>query len=165
MKKALFGIALISLAFASCNDKNCNKGESCATHGDRTELYAGILPAADAEGVFYSLVLDYDDDDNYTTGDFELTQSYLMRDTVAPTALQAGLTSVAEGDFTLGTKGTAAETIKYITLTPKAKDAIGNADSAPLYFLVNDDNTLTMVSADLTKAENDSLNYTLTRKN
>ncbi len=164
MKKTLLGIALVSLAFASCSDKNCN-GEKCDAKSDRTELYAGILPAADAQGVLYSLVLDYDDDDNYTTGDFELTQSYLMNDTVAASGIRAGLTSVAEGDFTLGTKGTSSETVKYLTLTPKAKDAIGNADSAPLYFLINDDNTLTLVNSELTKAENDSLNYTLERKN
>ncbi|MBD5368670.1 MAG: hypothetical protein HDR83_05365 [Bacteroides sp.] len=51
-----------------------------------------------------------------------------------------------------------------MTLVPEAKESLGTPDNSTLYFFVNDNQTLTMVGADFTKAENDPLNYTLTLK-
>ena len=165
MKKAiLFCLALAPLALASCS--NCKDG-SCASSGnggDKEELYAGVLPAADAEGVIYTLRLDYDDDNNFTDGDFALTQTALESDTVSAPAIKAGVTSYTEGDFKIEDKTVDGAAAKVLRLIPDAKESLGTADNSTLYFLVNGDNTLTMVSADLTKAANDSINYTLTLK-
>ncbi|MBD5341535.1 MAG: copper resistance protein NlpE [Bacteroides sp.] len=165
MKKAiLFCLALAPLALASCN--NCNNG-SCASGskgGDKEELYAGILPAADAEGFVYTLRLDYDDDHNYTDGDFAMTQMALDYDTVSAPALKAGITSYTEGDFRIENKTVNGAGVKVLTLVPDPKESLGTVDNSTVYFLVNGDNTLTLVGPDFTKATNDSLNYTLTLK-
>lgn len=166
MKKAiLLGLALAPLALASCS--NCKNG-SCGVNngrgGDKEELYAGILPAADAEGIMYTLRLDYDDDHNFMDGDYGLTQTAIESDTVAPQAFKAGISSYTEGDFTIESKNVNGAETKYMRLVPKAKESLGTADNSTLYFLVNGDNTLTLVNADLTKAENDSLNYSLSLK-
>lgn len=166
MKKTiLFSLAAATLALASCG--NCKSG-SCDTTkargGDKEELYAGVLPTADAEGMIYTLVLDYDDDHNYTDGDFSLTQTALESDTVFTPNFKAGVTSYTEGDFKIEDKTVDGATVKVLTLVPEAKESLGTADNSTLYFFVNGDNTLTMVSADLTKAVDPTLNYTLTLK-
>ena len=163
MKKSiLLGLAVLPLALASCG--NCNNGSCNANSGnsgDKEELYAGILPAADAEGIVYNLRLDYDDDHNFTDGDYALTQTAIVADSIS---MSAGATSYTEGDFTIESKNVNGVDTKYMRLVPKAKESLGTADNSTLYFLVNGDNTLTLVNADLTKAENDSLNYNLTLK-
>lgn len=167
MKKAfLLGLAILPLALASCG--NCKNGSCDNTAngrgGDKEELYAGVLPAADAEGIVYTLRLDYDDDNNFTDGDYALTQTALVADTVGAPAVKAGVTSYTEGDFRIEDKTVNGAAAKVLTLVPEAKESLGTADNSTLYLLVNGDNTLTLVNADLTKAENDSINYTLTLK-
>ena len=54
--------------------------------------------------------------------------------------------------------------VKVLTLVPDPKESLGTVDNSTVYFLVNGDNTLTLVGPDFTKAANDSLNYTLTLK-
>lgn len=166
MKKSiLLGLAILPLALASCG--NCNNGSCNAANGrggDKEELYAGILPAADAEGYLYTLRLDYDDDHNFTDGDYALTQTAIVADTLGAPAYNAGVTSYTEGDFTIESKNVNGVDTKYMRLVPKAKESLGTADNSTLYMLVNGDNTLTLVNADLTKAQNDSLNYTLKLK-
>ncbi|MDE6416917.1 MAG: hypothetical protein K2K68_07825 [Duncaniella sp.] len=165
MKKSLFlGLALVSVALASCGDCKSGSCESKGNCGDKEELYAGILPATDAEGYVYSLRLDYDDDNNYTDGDYSLSVVALQSDTVSAPAFVAGPASYTEGDFKIETKSVNGAEAKVMTLLPEAKESLGTPDNSPLYFLVNDNQTLTMVGADFTKAENDSLNYTLTLK-
>lgn len=166
MKKAiLLCIALAPLALASCNN-GCKNDSSCSNGkgGDKQELYAGVLPAADAEGTLYTLRLDYDDDNNFTDGDFDLTRTALVGDTVAGAAVKDGVVSYNEGEFKIEDKMVDGATAKVLTLTPDAKESLGTVDNDQLYFLVNGDNTLTLVGADFKKAENDSLNYTLTLK-
>ena len=162
MKKSiLLGLAVLPLALASCG--NCNNGScnNANNGGDKEELYAGILPAADAEGIVYNLRLDYDDDHNFTDGDYALTQTAIVADSIS---LSAGTTSYTEGDFTIESKNVNGVDTKYMRLVPKAKESLGTADNSTLYFLIENDSTLTLVNADLTKAENDSLNYNLTLK-
>ena len=122
-------------------------------------------PAADAEGILYTLKLDYDDDHNYTDGDFQLVETALLSDTVSAMNLRTGVTSLTEGDFRIETSTAEGETTSYMRLVPDAKESLGAASTATLYFIINPDKSLTMVNSDLTKAANDSLNYTLTLKN
>lgn len=162
MKKIFVGIALISLALTACDN---NRGSNHGSLGDKEELYAGIMPAADAEGILYTLKLDYDDDHNYTDGDFQLVETALLSDTVSAMNLRTGVTSLTEGDFRIETSTAEGETTSYMRLVPDAKESLGAASTATLYFIINPDKSLTMVNSDLTKAANDSLNYTLTLKN
>lgn len=163
MKKALLGLFLAPLALASCG--NCNNGICNNSGDDKVEIYSGILPAADAEGILYTLRLDYDDDHNFTDGDYDLTQTALVSDSTAMAVVNDGPVNFTEGDFRIQSKNVNGTDTRYIRLVPKAKKSLGAADNSTLYFLVNGDNTLTLVNADLTKAANDSLNYTLTLKN
>ena len=165
MKKAiLLSLALAPLALASCS--NCNNG-SCNTGngGDKEELYAGFLPAADAEGFLYTLRLDYDDDHNFTDGDFAMTQTAIMGGEEGGMPYKAGISSYTEGDFRIKSKNVNGVDTKYMELVPDAKESLGTADNSTVYFLVNGDNSLTLVGADLTNSATDSaLNYTLTLK-
>lgn len=162
MKKIFVGIALISLALTACDN---NRDRNHGSLGDKEELYAGIMPAADAEGILYTLKLDYDDDHNYTDGDFQLVETALIGDTVSAMNLRTGVTSLTEGDFRIETSTAEGETTSYMRLVPDVKESLGAASTSTLYFIVNPDKSLTMVNSDLTKAANDSLNYTLTLKN
>lgn len=166
MKKiVMFGLAAVAaLTFASC-DKSCSKGE-CATKSDNDKevLYSGILPAADAQGTVYTLKLEFDDDNNYTDGDFTMVENTLAADTVAASGLKEVATSYTEGDFRKLSKEVDGAKVDYIQLTPDAKDALGTPSAASMYFIVNADESLTMVGADLQKAVDPAMNYTLTIK-
>lgn len=162
MKKIFVGIALISLALTSCDN---NRGGNISNSGDKEELYAGMMPAADAAGILYTLILDYDDDHNYTEGDFQLVETALTADSISPLQLKDGPSSLTRGDFRVETASANGEPTRYMRLIPDLKESLGAASTATLYFLINPDKTLTMVNADLTKAANDSLSYTLTLKN
>ena len=76
-------MALFSMA--SCagnqNGKCCNSVE--CKGGDK--VYTGLLPAADAEGVRYTLKLDYDDDKNNMEGDYDLLETYVVGDSLSMT--------------------------------------------------------------------------------
>lgn len=164
---AAFALIIAALSFTACN--NTGSGNNVMTGGknyaDTQMLYGGIMPAADAEGYLYTLRLEYDDDDP-NEGDYLLVETALVADSVSPLHLRDGIASLTEGDFRVETKSDPGNTpVKYLRLIPDAKESIGAASSATLYFLVNDNNTLTMVNSDLAPAENDSLNYTLYPKN
>ena len=73
-------------------------------------------------------------------------------------------TSYTKGDFRKESKQVDGATVEYIRLMPDAKDALGTASAASGYFLMNEDGSLTMVGADLQKAVNPEMNYTLTVK-
>lgn len=168
MKKIiLFGAAALVAAagLTACNDnaKSCSSEGACDKSGDKEALYAGVLPAADAAGTAYTLKLDYDDDNNYTDGDYTLIENTLSVDSLTGVLTDVA-TSYSEGDFSKKSKAVGDSTVEYIELVPDAKDALGAASASSLYFLVNADQSLTMVGADLSKSENEGLNYTLTVK-
>jgi len=163
MKKTILGIALIPLALTACGKPAGTT--SAGIGGEKDELYAGILPAADAAGILYTLRLDYDDDHNYTDGDYLLTETALVKDSVNPLGLKDGVTSLTEGDFRIESRTVNGTTSHYLRLMPDMKESLGAASASTLCFLINPDRTLTMVNADLTKAANGTLNYTLTLKN
>lgn len=152
-KTVLAGLAAIAaLGFTACN--------SGVTGGDKAELYSGILPAADAQGNVYTLKLDFDDDNNYTDGDYTLVESSLVSDTTTVVGIKPVAVSYTEGDFKKQSKRTGDATVDYIVLTPDAKDAMGAPSASSMYFVVNSDGTLTMVAEDLQVPANAEL-YTL----
>lgn len=164
MKKVLFMmLAVASLGLVSC-DKCDSKAAPAGKGGDKEVLYSGILPAADAQGTVYTLKLEFDDDHNYTDGDFTMVENTLAADTVAASGMKEVATSYTKGDFRKESKQVDGATVEYIRLLPDAKDALGAPSAASGYFIVNEDGSLTMVGADLTKSVNPELNYTLTVK-
>lgn len=153
MKKTILGACAFAgmLALASCSNGNC-KGNQCGNSNcsDEDMVYTGVLPAADADGVRYTLTLDYDDDDNCMKGDFDLVETNLKCDSVSGKSCDAS-SSKSEGDFTVIEK----DGNKYLKLVKKHQAA------APMCFLVSSDSTLTMVNDSLKVSENPKLNYTL----
>lgn len=166
MKKSLLlGLAAVAaLGFTACNKTDCKSGAACTKGGDKEVLYSGILPSADAIGTVYTLKLEFDDDHNYTDGDFTLVENTLAADTLAASGLKEAATSYSKGDFRKESKQVDGVNVEYIRLVPKAKDALGAASAASMYFIVNADGSLTMTGTDLQKSENPALNYTLTVK-
>lgn len=165
MKKSILamGAVVLALSIASCTDSATttqNVGDT--KKGDKEVLYSGLLPAADADGIVYALKMEYDDDNNFMDGDYRLMETTLVTDSLG---MQAGATSYTSGDFKVETKTVDGKEIKYIKLLPDAKDALGAPSACSNYFIVEEDNSLTMVSADLTRVANDSLNYTLSVRN
>ncbi|MBD5195021.1 MAG: copper resistance protein NlpE [Bacteroides sp.] len=157
MKKTIYlasaALALISLASCSGN-KSCN-GEKCNKVDDM--LYTGVLPAADCDGIRYTLKLDYDDDKNNLEGDYNLVETYLQADTVNKVnGINGDISFKSEGDFTVVEQNGK----KYLKLVKDAKDS--NPQATPdFYFEVSSDSTLTMVNSQLEAAPDTLLNYTL----
>ncbi|MDE6084438.1 MAG: copper resistance protein NlpE N-terminal domain-containing protein, partial [Muribaculaceae bacterium] len=82
MKKfmILAASAAMLIGATACSEKN-----NSAPVGQNEKLvYTGVLPAADVEGIRYTLTLDYDQDDNNMKGDFDLVETYFSTDSVAP---------------------------------------------------------------------------------
>lgn len=163
MKKFILFVAAVAAAvgFTACDKAktaDCN-GTKCK--GDKEVLYSGVLPAADAQGTVYTLKLEFDDDNNYTDGDFTMVENTLVADSLG---IQEVVTSYTAGDFSKNSKVVGTDSVEYILLTPDAKDAMGAASACSMYFIVNPDGSLTMVGEDLTKSENEGLNYTLSVK-
>ncbi len=167
MKKvALIGIAICALGITACNNSKSEKGIStlpAVGNGDKEVLYSGILPAADAQGTLCTIKLEYDDDNNYTDGDFTMIENSIVADSVATAGIKEAATSYSSGDFRKATKQVNGETVEYIILTPDAKDILGSASVSPTYLLVNADQSLTLVNSNIEKPENPEL-YTLTVK-
>lgn len=156
-KMLLFAAAALSMiSMAACSGNKCAKDGKCADRPDET--YTGILPAADAEGIRYTLKLDYEDDDNNKSGDYDLSESYVVADSTATTGFRDSKTYLSEGDFTVVEK----DGKTYLKLVKDAKDSNANA-SASLAFEVTSDSTLLMVNDQTFEAPADStaLNYTL----
>lgn len=163
-KTAILMLTLLaSIGFTACN-KSCDKAKCDKSGDDKEVLYSGILPAADAQGTVYTLKLEFDDDNNYTDGDFTMIENTLAADTVAASGLKDVATSYTKGDFRKESKQVDGDVINYIRLVPDAKDALGTASSSTMYFIINADESLTMVGEDLQKAADPAMNYTLTVK-
>lgn len=163
-KFVLLGAAAVAaMGLGACtNNAQSDKVAAQKGNGDKEVLYSGVLPAADAFGTVYTLKLDFDDDNNYTDGDFDLVENTLSIDSLGNVTGETA--SYNSGDFRKLTKTVNGAEVEYIQLTPDAKDALGAASSSSMYFIVNADQSLTMVGADLVKTETEGLNYTLTVK-
>lgn len=150
----LAAAAVAMFAMASCSGNKSCEGGSCSKMED--QMYTGVLPAADGPGIRYTLKVDYDDDKNNMAGDYDLIETYLAADSVAPNGVKDNVSYKSEGDFTVVDQNGK----KYLKLVKDAKDSHPQA-SSDLYFEVSSDSTLTMVNAQLEPAVSDSLNYTL----
>ncbi|MDE6717408.1 MAG: copper resistance protein NlpE [Muribaculaceae bacterium] len=144
MKKIFYfaALGLSMVAMAACSGNKCSKDGGCVERPD--EVYSGLLPAADCEGIRYTLKVDYEDDKNNMAGDYDLTEIYIMADSTSATGVKDGPSYKSEGDFTVVEK----DGKKYLKLVKDAKDSNPGAAS-DLNFLVSSDSTLTMVNADL----------------
>lgn len=153
MKKIML-YALAALSVAACGTKKSDTAVVDNAADDGNIYYEGVLPAADADGVRYSLALDYDDDDP-DKGDYKLTETYLKGDGSAISSFYT------EGDFDIRTGTPADSAARYLVLVPEAE--AGVTPGGTLYFLAETDSTLTLVGADLAKAAESGLDYTITR--
>lgn len=143
--------ALVSLGACSgdkdhgkCHGKDkgeCAKKE-CCKKADKT--YTGVLPAADAYGVRYTLTLDFDEKNG---GDYDLVQTYFNIDS---TGVVDVASFVSEGDFTTGKT---AAGVDYINLKGKGADE--------MYFVAEGDSAIVMTDATYTPAATPGVNYTL----
>lgn len=170
MKLTVYTAVAASLLIAAgCSDKTCNKAgggssttalsSTAATDGNDDDIsvtYSGVLPAADAPGFEYTLVMEYDNgtpDD----GDYVLTERVLGSDAPA---------TVTKGDFSIHTGTPQSARQRYIKLTPDHPDRASemeDASSMVCYFIIDNDSTITLTNASLQPAES-SLNYSLTRR-
>ena len=157
-KTALLGLAAIAaLGFTACNNSN----SASQMKGDnKVVLYSGILPAADVQGTMCTIKLDFDDDNNYTDGDFVMIENSLAADTVAASGLKDVATSYSEGDFRKESKQVNGVNVEYIVLTPDADEVFGAASSTPTYLIINPDQSLTLVNSSIEMPANPEL-YTL----
>lgn len=146
MKKGILGVLACAglLLLGACTNGKCGKDGSCKG-GDEDQVYTGMLPAADADGIRCTLVLDYDDD--MKDGDFDMLQTYVKIDSMGVTDINS---FKSKGDFIVETRGAD----KYLKLVEKG------AASSPIYFQQTDDTTLTMVNDSLQPSAS-GLNYSL----
>ncbi len=155
MKKTLLfsaaGLALMSMAACS---GNCNKNGECVK-SDIDEVYTGVIPAADTDGIRYTLTLDYDDEGK--DGDYKLVETYIQSDSTSATGYSDVKTYASEGDFKVEKKGDKT----YIKLIKDQKDSQAGSVETPIYFLVDSDSTITMTNNQLEVSQNPGLNYTL----
>lgn len=160
MRKSIVCLAasVLMLSMGACSTKSCDEGggrvceAASETKIAKSEVYTGVLPAADAMGIVYTLRLNYGTADN---GEYDLVESYLAGDdksNVSGITVRESYSS--EGSFTVK-KGSGENSGKtYLKLQ--------NSAGAPIYFIVNPDTTITMVNESLQPSENKDLNYTLT---
>ncbi|MCM1377774.1 MAG: copper resistance protein NlpE [Clostridium sp.] len=159
MKKLVIpmAVAMFALSFGACSNKSCKSVAPDCVDG-RDQVYTGVLPAADADGVRYTLKLDYDDDNGFTDGDYDLVVSYLKSDSTLRSGVRDSISFASKGDFRVVNGKDADASKKYLELKPESRYA--NADA--LNFLVESDSTLVLVGPDLSMPVPASgLNYTL----
>ncbi len=156
MKKTmvLATAALAMLSMVGCSGNKSCKGEACTNKCDKDMVYTGVMPAADCDGIRYTLTLDYDDDAR--DGDYHLTETYLQADTLSATGYKDLATYASEGDFTISKQGDKT----YLKLVKDPKDSSAEA-SDNLYFVVDGDSTITMTNSHFEVSEMPGMNYTL----
>lgn len=156
MKKFIYTLAAMATIFgaASCSSNTEKKAEAETavetTTEPKTEVYSGVLPAADADGMRYTVTMDYTDADK---GTFTMQQTALTADDASATGYTDGTSFDYKGDFTVGTK----DDTKYIKLTGTMGDETQTED---FYFIIESDSTITFTGAEPVKIDT-PLNYTL----
>lgn len=140
----------------SCgNNKSCNGDNACAAGDkDKVEVYSGMTPGADVENIRYTLKLEFDHDDNFQKGDYELLEQYCNADSTAVGGYKDVKSFTSEGDFTVMDKsGT-----KVLKLVQDVKDSQPGSN-ASMYFIQVNDSTLALTSSPDSLSVND--NYLL----
>ena len=134
MKKLLFvATAVIALfGMAACNGK---KAAETAEPAEETATavkaaYTGILPAADCDGIWYTLQLN--------DGKYDMIETYFALDTAITSGINELLSVKSEGTVESLEKGG----YNYLKLTPDTQDA-------EIYFLNATDSTLILINAEL----------------
>lgn len=145
MKKTVIAAAAAMSVMAmmvSCGNKSCNGGNAC-TDGDKdkVEVYTGLTPGADVENIRYTLKLEYDHDDNYREGDYELLEQYCNADSTAVGGYKDVKSFTSEGDFTVMDK----DGKKLLKLVQDVKDSQPGS-SAQMYLIVVNDSTLALTN-------------------
>ncbi|MCM1369494.1 MAG: copper resistance protein NlpE N-terminal domain-containing protein [Candidatus Amulumruptor caecigallinarius] len=153
MKKTLMAAiaATALLPMISCGNNHTNVPEK----GD--EIFTGVLPAADCEGIRYTLKLDYDDDHGNLDGDYDLLETYLVNDTTKKINHSDSVSYKTEGKFTVENGTGDKANVKYLKLVPDRNYTNGST----LYFIVDSDSQLTLTDAQLNTSNTPGLNYTL----
>ena len=94
-----------ALALGACSGNNCSSYNACSgtrtCNLDKDKVYTGVLPATDADGIRYTLKLDYDDDKNFMEGGYDLLETYIVGDSVSATGYKDAGSFRSEGDFTV----------------------------------------------------------------
>ncbi len=157
MKKSILlaTAAFAVLAMSACSGEKSCKGEACAKDGGKDVVYTGVMPAADCDGVRYTLHLDYDDE--MTDGDYKLVETYIQADTLSATGYKDLKTFASEGDFTVNKQ----DGKTYLKLEKDAKDSSALSIDTPLYFVIDSDSTITMTNSSLETSSLPGMNYTL----
>jgi len=147
MKTICYLAAALSLPLAITA---CDSGHRYAPGTHVKEIvYTGTLPAADVSGIHYTLHLDYDDDHNYTDGDYRMYETYVNADTAALSGSRDLRTIRSEGDFTVEKGIVADNNLPYIKLVPDVRDSGPGVSAQPVYFAITSDSTLVMLGADM----------------
>ena len=159
MKKTLLlmVVALGLVGAAGCSDKH----SGARPMSEPDAIFTGVLPAADADGVRYTLKLDYDDDRGNMAGDYDLVETYLVADSIQKSGARDANSFRSEGDFTVDEGSGTNAGKKFIKLVSDRRDSSAGSAEGPLYFLVESDTTLVLVDQNLTPSSNPGLNYTL----
>lgn len=147
-------VTFSSLYLASCNDQKVPNGKPL--DAPKEELYTGLLPAADTDGIRYTLHLEYDEDHNFKGGDYHLIQTYVVEDTTQHMHTRDIHSSNSEGLFEVRDGSGDDFNKHYIVLTPDR-----NSNGDVLYLLIDNDSTLVLVDKNLQPSENVDLNYKL----
>lgn len=142
---SLAGVAALMVALGACSNKQCTK--TAVVSDDDEQYYTAVLPAADADGVRTTLIVDLDDDDN--DGDFELIQTFFNVDSTGVSDIASFVT---EGDLTY-TKTADGK----LNLTLKAPTG------ETMYFVAATDSTMVMTDASFVPTETPGMNYTLVK--
>ncbi|MBD5323140.1 MAG: copper resistance protein NlpE [Bacteroides sp.] len=157
MKKAIYAAAAVAmLGLSACTGNTCDS-KGCKVDRSDDKVYTGVLPAADCDGIRYTLKLDYDDDNNYTDGDYDLVQTYIGSDSTSMTGYKDISSFKSKGDFTV-IKGEGANAGK--TFLKLVEDAPKGKQGDTMYFIVDSDSAVTMTNADFEMPPS-GLNYTL----
>lgn len=146
------------MTITSCSSKCENKTDNLCPN--KTEVYTGVIPAADALGLRYTLLLSFNDDNSRMNGDYKAVETFLAGDTASITGVKDMSSFISAGNFSL-IKGDGENTGKsYIKLEQgKGEKSIGEPYTT--FFLIDSDSTITMVNEMLQPSEMPGVNYTL----
>ena len=136
--KKLFFIATATIAIlgmAACSGKKAADAEAAATDTITVAkaAYTGILPAADCDGVWYTLQLN--------DGNYDMIETYFALDTTANLGINEILSVKSEGTYTTVDKNG----FSYLKLTPSVNDSAVK----DICFLNATDSTLIMLNFSL----------------
>lgn len=158
MKKTLFftTAAFAAISIASCSGPKKTDSEQGETRSE-LEVYSGILPAADTDGIKYTLRLNFSPDSDFKSGSYDLEESYLMVDTLSTDGFKCTGTDISNGTFSVFA-GEGSDSGRHYLKLDNSSDTVA---APPVFFLIENDSTLTMVNQQLEPSVNPDLNYSL----